>query len=214
MTPTFSDFFKSFYYSNNYVPSVDLSEEKLSRHLLKNENKKAAATAQALISKPDVQQVLSEPLTYDLVEAVPKRNAILQQHGFKLLSSKDNLLTGERIPFYSVIEHDKLQGWIIKSGATRIPKNQVLLGPFNDRNEMAIYTDEESLLRIEMANRVQQIAREAHIDVVVPKKKLVAYSNVNGVTEPTRKYCVICEKIDILSAKDTLQTIKDMDAQH
>jgi hypothetical protein len=65
-----------------------------------------------------------------------------------------------------------------------------------------------------MANRVQKIAQEANIDVVLPKKKLITYANLDGVTEPNRKYCVVCEKIDILSVEETVQTIKDMDEEH
>lgn len=214
MTPTFSDFFKSFYYSNTYLPSVDLGDKGLTKHLLATENQEDAITAQRLISNPEVQTVLSEPLTYDLTEAIPEKNAILQRHGFKLLSSKPDLQTGRIVPFYSVIEHDELQDWVIKSGATRIPKDQLLIGPSNDRNEMAFFTEEESLLRIEMANRVKKIALEANMDVVLPKKKLVVYSNVNGATEPSRKYCIVCEKINILSVKDTVQAIKEMDAEH
>ncbi|MBS4167681.1 hypothetical protein [Parachlamydia sp. AcF125] len=213
MTPTFSEFFKSFYYSNTYVPPVDLSKQGVSKHLLETENPEAAATAQRLISNPEVQQVLSEPLTYDLTERVPRRNAMLERHEFKLLSTKSTL-QGQPLPFYSVLEHEDLPGWIIKSGATRVPKGQFTMGPFNDRNEMAFFTDEESLLRIKMANRIAKVAQEANIQVVLPKKKLVAYANSDGVTEPTRKYCVVCEKIDILSAEDTFLTIRGMDAVH
>jgi hypothetical protein len=46
MLPTFSDFFKSLYYSNTYAPLVDLSEKGVSQHLLKRENPAAAATAE------------------------------------------------------------------------------------------------------------------------------------------------------------------------
>ncbi len=112
------------------------------------------------------------------------------------------------------MQQRQLEGWIIKSGATRIPEGLLLIGPMNDKNEMAFFTDEESLLRIEMANRVQKVAQEANIDVVLPKKKLVAYSNLNGETKPTRKYCVVCEKINILSVEDTIQTIQNMDVKH
>jgi hypothetical protein len=213
VTPTFTDFFKSFYYVNTYVPAVDLSDQGVSRHLLAKENPEVAATAQRLISDAEVQKVLSEPLTYDLAQAVPARIAILKRHGFALLSSKLNLLTGQKFPFYSVIEHEKLSGWIIKSGAARVPKEQLLIGPRNDKNEMAFPIQEESLLRIEMANRIQKVAQEANIDVIIPKKKLVAYANLDGVTEPNMKYCVICEKINILNAEDTVQAIKDMGAE-
>lgn len=212
MTPTFSDFFKSFYYSNTYLPSVDLSDKELEKHLLATENPAEAATAQKLLSNAEVQEVFSAPLTYDL-EEIPKKNAILQKHDFKLLSIKTDL-TGKRIPYYNVIEHDELQGWIIKSGATRVQRGQLIIGPANDKNEMAFFTEEESLLRLEMANRIQKIAKEANIDVVLPKKKLVAYANMNGGTEPNKKYFVVCEKINILSVKDTVQAIKNMDEEH
>lgn len=219
MTPTFSDFFKSCYYSNTYLPSVDLSDKGLTKHLLETEYQKDAEIAQNLISNPEVQKILSEPFAYDLAE-VPEKNAILEKHGFKLLSSKPNLQTGQKVPFYSVVEHDDLQGWVIKSGASRVPKDQRLMGPYqlliapwNDRIDMAFFTGEDSLLRIEMANRVRKIAQKSNIDVILPKKKLVTYANLDGVTEATRKYCVVCEKINILSVEDTIQSIKDMDAE-
>lgn len=179
---------------------------------MESEDKETAATAQRLISQPEVQRVLSEPLTYDLAVEVPKRNAILQRHGFTLLSSKSNS-QNRPVPFYSVVEHSELPDFIIKSGATRIPEGSFMRGPLNDRNEMAIFTAEESLFRIEMANRIQRVAQEAGIDVVLPRKKLVAYANSEGITEPNKKYCVVCEKINILSVQDTVQAIKSMNQQ-
>jgi hypothetical protein len=215
MTPSFSDFFKSFYYSNTYVPPVDLSEQALSKHLLESEDAKTAKIAQELISPPEVQSLLSEPLTYQPTEWLIK-NKILTDRGFKLLSVKP-ISNGQGvqklIPFYSVIEHENLPGLIIKAGATRVQKGQLLIGPLNDRNEMAFFTEEESLLRIEMANRIAKVAKKASIDVVLPKKKLVTYKNLDGVTEATRKYCVVCEKIDILSVDETVDTIKAMNKE-
>lgn len=215
MTPTFSDFFKSFYYSNTHVSPVDLSEEGISGHLLASEDSETANQVQQLISDPEVQRVLSEPLSYD-PEKIKENNEILTQCGFKLLSSKLILGLGvpQKIPFYSVIEHDQLNGWVIKSGAIRVPKDQLIIGPINDKNEMAFFTEEESILRIEMAKRVAKVAKEANIEVVLPKKKLVAYANLDGVTEANRKYCVVCEKINILSVEETVQRIKDMDVGH
>lgn len=215
MTPALSDFFKSFYYSNTYVSPVDLSEQGISRHLLASEDGETANKAQQLISNPKVQRVLSEPLSYDL-KKIKKNNEVLTQRGFKLLSSKPILGVGvpQKIPFYSVIEHDELDGWVIKSGATRVSKNQLIIGPMNDKNEMAFFTEEESILRIEMAKRIAKVAKQANIEVVLPKKKLVAYTNLEGVTEANRKYCVVCEKINILSVEETVQRIKDMDAEH
>ena len=134
MTPRFLDFFKSCYYSNTYIPPVDLSDEKLSEQMFGDKDQNIATKAQQLISTQEVQGVLSSPLNYDPDE-VKKKNAILEKHGFKLLSSKQILKPGgvmERIPFYSVVEHDQLPGWVIKSGATRIPKDQPLIPPMND----------------------------------------------------------------------------------
>ncbi|KAF3363228.1 hypothetical protein PHSC3_000193 [Chlamydiales bacterium STE3] len=64
MAPTFTHFFKSFYYSNSYPPSIDLSEESLSKYLLEK-NPLASENVQRLISIPEVQQILSIPVTYD-----------------------------------------------------------------------------------------------------------------------------------------------------
>jgi hypothetical protein len=213
MIPSVSDFFKSFYYANTYVPPVDLSEQALSKHLLASEDAKTAKIAQNLISIPGVQSVLSEPLSYDPTE-ISAKNDVLTDAGFTLLSTKPVLdaLGGQTLtPFYSVIEHQRLPGWIIKSGAIRVAKDEFIQGNSNDKAEMAFFTEEESLLRIEMANRIAKVAKKSGIDVVLPKKKLVTYENVDSVTEVTRKYCVVCEKIDILSVDETVLTIKRMD---
>lgn len=214
LTPSFRDFFASFYYNNTYVPPVDFSSQGVSKHLLDTENPEVAATAQRLISTPEVRQILSSPLSYDLEHQVPENNRILEKHGFKLLSSKPNLKElGKLVPFYSVVEHGELPGWIIKAGATRIPEDQMVLGPMNDRNEMAFFTREESLLRIEMVNRIAKVAQEAHIDVVLPQKKLVTYDPPATGEELTRKYCVVCKKLDILSPEDTVKAITSMGAE-
>jgi len=210
MTPTFSTFFKSFYYSNTYLPAVDLSDQGLSKHLLESEDRETAQKAQALISNPEVQSVFSEPLSYD-PKKVGENNEVLLRHGFKLLSLKP--MGDQNMPYYSVVEHDNLPGWVIKSAAIRVLKDQLITGPANDKNEMAFFTEEESLLRIEMANRIAQVALKANIDVVIPKKKLVAYANLDGVTEANRKYCIVCEKINILSFEETCSAIQNMDAE-
>ena len=67
-----------------------------------------------------------------------------------------------------------------------LQKILVIQARTNDKNEKAFFTQEESLLRIEMANRIAKVAREAGIDIVVPKKRLVSYANLDGVTEVTK----------------------------
>lgn len=212
MTPTFSNFFKSSYYSTTYLPPRNLSEQKLSNCLLETEDKKTAEKAQQLLSDPEIQSVMSEPLSYDLVQDIPKKNAILTEHGFTLLGSKTNLLTDEISRYYSVVEHKELPGWVIKSGATKVSEKKFVLGPMNDRNEMAFFAKEEGILRLSMAARIAKVAKEAKIEIVIPKKKLVSYRNVDGITDVTRKYCVLCEKIDVLSPEETIDTIKKMGA--
>ncbi len=209
-TPSPYKFFCSFYHVNTYLPLVDLSPNKLDRHLFKNEHPKEAAIAQRLISVPEVQQILSSPLAYEM-DKIRERNAILEKYGFKLLSSKPGG-DGNSVPFYSVSEHGELPGWIIKSGAIRVTEDRFVVGPHDDRNEMVFFTAEDSLLRIAMVERIKQIAEECNIEVVIPKKKLVEYANLEGVTEPTRRYCVICEKIEVLSVEDTVEAIKAMKA--
>jgi len=214
MTITFSNFFESMYYSNTYVQPVDLSEQGISKDLLTPEESKVAQRFQQLTSASAVQKILSEPLTYE-PEKFEANNQALMQHGFKLLSVKtviDVLGAMKLSPYYSVIEHDELDGWVIKSGAVRVPKEQFIPGLGNDKNEMTFFTEEESILRIEMAKRIAKVAKDANIKVVLPNKKLVAYSNLEGVTEVTRKYCVICEKINILSVEETVQKIISMSA--
>lgn len=214
MTPRFIDFFKSYYFSYTFLPPVDLSDAAIAKDLLAQEDEATALKAQQLISNPEVQAVLSEPLTYD-EESIRSKSSILSKYEFKLLSQK-MVRSSEGIdvlPFYSVLEHPQLPGWIIKSGSARVPKDRFMLGPYNDKNEMAFFTEEESLLRVEMAKRVAKIAREANIEVVVPKKKFVAYENTKGVSEVTKKYCVLSEKIDILSEEETANVLRKMDAK-
>ncbi len=213
MVPTFSDFFKSFYYSNTYLRAVDLSDKALAKHMMEKSNPEVANIAKELISRAQVKPILSEPLSYDLVGVVQNNNNKLKEHGFKLLSQKSNLQGGGISEFYSVVEHDQLQGWVIKSGAARVQDGKPIMGPKNDLNEMAHFTKEESLLRIEMANRIRKIAKDAKIDAIVPQKKLVAYANVDGETDPTKKYCILCEKIEVLSPEETVQAIKDMNKE-
>lgn len=209
MTPRFSDFFKSFYYSNTYVPAIDLSDEALAKHFLSNENSETANLAQRLISIPEIQEILSAPLTFDL-ESVMKKNETLSDYGFDILSKKNK--ANRSIPFYSVLEHEYLKGWIIKAGAARA-SDKFSIGPTSDLNESSTFNKYDSIFRIEMAQRIERVAKEANISVVVPKKKLVRYTNADGITDVTRKYCILCEKVDVLSVEETREAIKNMDSE-
>jgi len=211
--PTFKDFFRSFYYENTYLPRVDLSDKALSEHLLEKVDKPGAEIVQRLMSNPEVQKVFSEPLSYDLEKEIPEKNEILKRHGFDLLCTRKNQ-QGEVTPYYDIVEHPHFQGRLIKSGAARVPEGQLHMGPCNQQMEVTFYQKEESLLRIALANRIREVAKKLNIDVVVPEEKLVAYANVDGITDLTRKYCLVCEKIEVLSVDDTIEYIASMDEQH
>lgn len=211
--PSLSDVFKSYYHQTTYLKPVDLSKQALSKHLFSHVNPDLAHIAQTLISQPDVQTILSEPLSYDRDEIL-KNNKVLQSYGFKLLGSKPygNCGAFQKIIFYSVIEHQKLPGWIIKAGAVRVSKDYMIVSRPNRQNEIPIFQEEESILRIKMAKRLKKMARQMQIDVIIPQKKLISYANADLNKEVTKKYCVICEKIDVLNSVLTIEKISKLTA--
>lgn len=210
LTPSVRDFFQSYFYSNTYLPTVDISDKALEKKLLSHIDAKAAAKAQELISKPEVQKILSEPLTFEK-DHILQNNAVLEKHGFKLLSAKYmDANSSDTIPFYSVVEHPELPGWVIKSGADRVLEDCFMQGPYNELREMAHFTSEDSLLRIPMAERIEEVAKDAKIKVVVPKKGYVAYANVDPNDKQTKKYCIVCEKVKVLSKKEMIQKVLSM----
>ncbi len=207
-SPTFVDFFKSFYYSNTYLPPVELNEQGIKEDLLASIDNEAALKAQKLISQADIRKIFSEPWIYDWEKNEVKQK-VLDREGFKLLSRLG--LGYKEDDFYKTFEHPQLNGWVFKPVA-RFPKDELVEGTSNDRNEVAFLTEEDNILRIEMAKRVAKVAKEANIEVVVPQKKLVAYANLDGAESLSSKYVVLCEKIDILSIDDTTQAIQNMAA--
>jgi hypothetical protein len=204
-SPTFREFFTSYYYSNTYLSSVDLSDECISKDLCLHIHSEVAKKAQELLSNKEVQSVFSEPLSYT---NYLNKNDVLKRHGFTLLAVKQEKT--QFTPYYSVVEHPHLKDWVIKTGAVKVSKDEFKPGLSNDKNEMTFFSEEESLLRIEMAKRISRIAKDNNLDVVIPEKKFVAYANVEGMSQATKKYFVVCKKIDILSAEDTFQKIFSM----
>lgn len=201
------DFFKSYFFDNHYVAPVDLSDAAIKNDLL--EEGDLYNKVQDLVSDADVKEVFSSPLSLQ-PDVIEKHCKVLKGKSFKLLSTKQNMQTGKAMEYYSVIEHDDLPGYVIKSGATRVPKDQFVMGPANDRGEMVCFTEEESLLRVAMCKRIQKVAKEAGVEVILPTKKFVAYKDVEASQKPQRKYCVLCEKLDVLSKEETIKEIQAM----
>lgn len=80
--------FESNYYETTYLPPVDLSDAALAPYLLSNEDPELAEKVQELISYPEVQPILLQPLSYDLDVQVPAYVITLQGRQFKTLSTK------------------------------------------------------------------------------------------------------------------------------
>ncbi len=212
MTASPIDFFKSFYYTNTYLPPVDLSNEAIEQDLLSTTNPEVAEKAQELISQDEVQEILSAPFTYDPAE-FKTRGETLKRHNFKLLSLKPALENGVvkgLHPYYSVVEHNDLPGWIIKAGGTRVKNDDFIAGPMNNRNEIGFFTEEDGLLRIAMAKRMRETAAKINFELIIPEKKFVSYKNSETITNPMEKYCVVCEKLDLYSQEETIEEFKKM----
>ncbi len=209
--PSTWDFAKSFFYQNTYTPPVDLSDAGLKPHLLANVDPETAQAAQKVLSAPDVRKIFSEPLSYDLSKTIPERVKTLRNHGFTTLSTKPEMSSGILHPFYSVVEHKDVPGYVIKSGADRVPADQYIMGPVNlHLDEMSHFTPEDSLMRIAMAARIQRVSQEYNLGVHVPKKYVVQLPGSDSETKATRKYCVLSEKVDIPSPDQTVRNIQKM----
>jgi hypothetical protein len=164
-----------------------------------------------LISNRDVQKILSNPLPPSVDAIAEKENDLLKSQGFNIIGSKKDSFTKEHRPFYSTMEHPDLQGWIIETAAAK-PKdlNHTLI--VNDIEEGAYLQKEDALLQIEMAKRIEKVAKQEKIEVVIPKKTLVSYEHSEGISDPCQKYCILTEKLNVLSPQETVNTIKAMDA--
>ncbi len=211
--PSTWDFAKSFFYQNTYTPPVDLSDAGLKPHLLANVDPETAQAAQKVLSAPDVRKMFSKPLSYDSCNVYFHISA-LEDNGFTTLSTKPSTNSDKQHPFYNVVEHKDVPGYVIKSGADRIPTDQYIMGPNNPHlDELSHFTAEDSLMRIAMAARIQRVSQEYNLGVHVPKKYVVQLPESDSETKPTRKYCVLSEKVDIPSPDQTMKNIVGMDKE-
>ncbi|MEZ5315623.1 MAG: hypothetical protein R3E91_05400 [Chlamydiales bacterium] len=216
-TPSTWEYFRSFFYSNTTVSPIDL-EGNLTIGKYKCPDDWVIQRAQTITCyNEDVQKVLSETLTYE-PEEIKKRGEVLKKHGFKLLSSKllfnNSLEDLEIIPYYSVCEHEGLDGWIIKSGARRISEDLIPPLLANDHNEFAISTQHDSLLRFEMRDRLRQAAQRRGIDLVMPEEYAIPYLTIDSTgTDVTKQYFVLSKKLDVLSSEETVKALKNEELQ-
>ena len=207
-TTAISAFFKSFYYENNYLPPVDLSDEALSKHLIP-EDHQAREITQKLISDRWVQERLAgasrgaDPEGYD--EDV---RGFGERH-FKLLGEMFEKRTNTGYPLCTSLGHPDLPNQIIKPGRI-IGFSEFQSAGQNSYEETALDTPYDNLFQGNMAARIRKIAEKEKIAVVVPNITLVPYAKTDGIKDPIQKYCILSERIDILSQKDTVDRIKRM----
>lgn len=210
--PTFTELFKSAYYSHNFLPPINLSDAALKDDLMINHDPKVASEAEKLFKNPHLLSAFTEPLTTNGYEFIQRKNILFQNHGFKILGRKflENKGEFEEIKYYSVLEHPKLPGWVIKSCARRSAKgNFIYAGFVNPQHEMAFFTKNEGLLRIAMSKKVKKVCDELGVKAAVPLKKLVIISDAKDI-EPGKKYLLLCEKLDLLTEAETIYKIASM----
>lgn len=205
LTPPIWNCFKSNYYNQSSLDAVDLCAVIAQNNC---SDKSIVTTAQKVTSHPEIQKILSDPITYDST-VLAENNALLLKHQFSILGTKQHICDGyvKITPFYNVSEHPLLPKWVIKAAGMRVPQNQLILGPNNDQNERAIFSSNESLLRLSMNKRIKAISAKLGIDVIVPREYAVPYTDQQS-TELSRKYFIISEKLNILSKEETIACIK------
>ena len=202
----FSQIYKSYKYQQTFLPPVSLDDEWANKHLA---DEILSQKVKSLFQDQAARAAFCEPFDYDLDE-IERRNKALKTKGFQLLSRKPYTRGNLKhtTPFYSVVEHSDVEGYVIKSGAARVKKDEIMQAAGNDCSEICFFSKEDSLLRLEVAERIKRVAQKRQIEVVVPEKKLVCLDpNEN---DPTKKYCILSQKIEVLSTEETIQTIRDL----
>jgi hypothetical protein len=210
-TPSVAAYFRSFYYPATYLPPVDVESTIQAQPKLDD---RVVTAAQDLMERPEVQQIFSEPLSYDPVE-FGKRCTALEAQGFRILSQKPVLKPLQPlqvVPFYNVSEHSALPDWVLKTGAHRVPSDQLVLGPLNCMNEIAFFHPLESLLRLSMNSRIREMAQSLNIELVVPDEYAVPYRSP-APGDLSRRYFIISRKLDLKSQQETIDHIKNMNRE-
>ena len=138
--------------------------------------------------------------------------------GWRVLSEKP---TSEGFkPYYSVLEHDGLQGRVVKHAGKRKPDDQVAGGaPIAHTGDFLELDPYCSLLRIAMVDRIRQICAENPDEfdgVTLPKKELceIQPGRLQDESLPIdQRFLIVAEKVNCLSWKETVDAIDGM-SQH
>lgn len=198
--PSIGKCFRSFYYPTTFLPPIDL-EKNLLHQACPEDN--TIQAAQKVVSLPGVQEILSHPLK-SRVSEIMLRNKTLQDHGFRILSTKP--LGSKEVPYYNVIEHDDLPGWIIKASGYRTSQSHITTGRSNEYNEISHFTIFDSLLRLRMNQRIRDVAKKIGIDVAVPDEYAVPYPKPEP-GDVSRRYFIISQKLNVQTETETITKI-------
>jgi hypothetical protein len=193
------DFLASAYLVKTPIATVDLSESTLKEHLLQDQT--LLTRAQTIMSNPKIRELFQHS-RYEESDAHDANNEIFEEDGFRLLS--------RRRPFYSVLSNSHLAGYIIKSGSTKPAEDEWRTAPKNDLGEYALCTEEDALLQIQMAKRIENSAKKLKIPLIVPDYRLVPYPGVHE-EKLTQKYFIICKALDVLPSQKTITLIEQME---
>jgi hypothetical protein len=206
------------FYKRTFLDPVDLSDkniEESQKELLQDTSiKKVYEEARQLIKDTQIKKHLVKPFSsLDNIDPMVKE---IKRQGFKCLAEKEMAETQgyEISDFFSVLEHEKLDGWLIKSGGPRFDKNYYSdTTCCNSRLEKALFSSDDPLLRVEMAERIRKKAKELNIDIKIPKKILVPYKDIESEKDPSEKYFVLVEKVDIMPRYKTIKKIAKMSCE-
>jgi len=206
---SFHEIFHSYYLPRTYCFIEDPLEDWIENYSFERHHPELVAPLTEVLLKAKVSSIFNEPISYD-ADKILRNTHELQQNNFKLLGSRP-AISGFSQPYYSAVEHPKLPDWVLKPSGERIPRSTFIYGPKNPLSEMAYFNPNDGLYRIPMRERIQRIADEENIPLVLPKKfyAKIPFSNRENKRE---NYFVIAEKISILAIEETFQRIKAMDS--
>lgn len=207
MALSFSDIFFSNFKKKTYCYLDEPLKEWIEAFDQKQHHPEITEQITRLFCESEISKILESPIAYD-EDTIQENVRILEKKGFRCLSRRQNR-HHTSVPHYSAFEHPSLDGWVIKPCGKRVPDSTFVFGPTNQFMEMAFFSDDDSLYRIPMRQRIQKIARSENIPVILPQKYYVKIPFSNE-EDPKKSYFIIAKKIDILGADESIRAIKEM----
>jgi len=120
-------------------------------------------------------------------------------------------------PFVSLEEDLPFRNFTVLSPGV-LEKDERILKRTSPMKHRVQYQDDlvsterlDGILRPIMGRRMQKVSKEEGLDIKIPSSFLLEYPNlIEDIDEPFSRYCVICEKLDVLSGEETSEIVQDM----